>query len=79
MSHEQHPALRPLALLEDGGPDLEVLDLHPLDKPLQALLVESAERVVGTQELNDVLECFGHAVVGKPLPARIAARRSISP
>ena len=78
-SHEQHPALRPLALLEDGGPGLEVLHLHPLDKPLQALLVESAERVVGTQELNDVLECFGHAVVGKPLPASIAARRSISP
>ena len=55
-SHHQHPALRPLALLEDGGPRLEDLHLHPLDKPLQGLLVESAERVVSSQELRDVVQ-----------------------
>ena len=54
-SHHQHPAVRPLALPEDGGPRLEDVHLHPLDKPLQGLLVESAERVVSSQELRDVV------------------------
>jgi hypothetical protein len=54
-SHHQHLVLRPLALLEDGGARLEDLHLHPLDKPLHGLLVESAERVVGSQELRDVV------------------------
>jgi hypothetical protein len=54
-SHHQHPALRPLALLEDGGPRLEVLHVDPLDNPLQCLVVESAERVMRSQELRDVV------------------------
>ena len=54
-SHHEHPVLRRLALLEDGGPRLEDLLLRQLGKPLQALLVESAERLVGSQELRDVL------------------------
>jgi hypothetical protein len=54
-SHHQHPALRPPALLEDGGSRLEVLHLHPLDELLQGLLVEPAERVVGPEELRDVV------------------------
>jgi hypothetical protein len=53
--YHQHPALRSLALLEDAGPRLEVLDLHPLDKPLQGFVVESAERVMRSQELRDVV------------------------
>jgi hypothetical protein len=39
-----------------GGPRLEVLHLRLLDKPLQGLLVESAERVVGSPEFRDVVQ-----------------------